>query len=95
MLTLIAVLLTAGGMLAGFAVVGFLGNWGSVPDHDSIRFLQLLAATGRNALYAALLLHLFGHALTNSPPAFWWAATALALTTYLTRTSNTIVPATA
>lgn len=95
MLTLIAALLTAGTLLAGSGVAGFLGNWHSGPDHDSIRFMQLLAATGRKALCAALLLHLSGHALPNTPPAFWWATTALALATYLTRTSNTIVPATA
>lgn len=93
--TLVASLLAAGTLLAGFGVAGFLGNWRSGPDHDSIRFVQVLSSIGRNALYTAALLHLLAHALPNTPPALWLAAIALAFATYLTRTTNTIVPAAA
>lgn len=91
--TLTALLLTLSVLLALFGVAGFAGNWTSSPDHDSLKFVQAAAKTGRYCAYTALTLHALGHALPTAPAALWFAAGALAATTYLTRTSNAIVPA--
>ena len=92
MLTVLALLLAL--VLALFGVAGFAGNWTSVPDHDSLRFVQGAAKTGRYCAYTALALHTLGHALPTAPAALWFAVGALAATTYLTRTSNRIITAT-
>ena len=91
--TLTALCLILSVLLALFGVAGFAGNWTSTPDHDSLRFVQAAAKTGRYCAYTALALHTLGHALPATPAALWFAAGALAATTYLTRTSNRIVPA--
>lgn len=91
-LTLLALLL--GPVLAAFGVAGFLGNWTSTPDHDSIRYLQTLAATGRRMTYAGLALYLIHHGLpTGDTLLALLCAAAIALATYLTKTTNQIVPA--
>lgn len=90
--TLTALCLILSVLLALFGVAGFLGNWTSVPDHDSLRFVQAAAKTGRYCAVAALALHTFGHALPTAPAPLWFTVGALAATTYLTRTSNRIVP---
>ena len=91
--TLTALCLILSVLLALFGVAGFAGNWTSTPDHDSLRFVQAAAKAGRYAAYAALALHTLGHALPTAPAALWFTVGALAAATYLTRTSNRIVPA--
>lgn len=91
-LTLLALLL--GPVLAAFGVAGFLGNWsGQAPDHDSIRYLQTLAATGRRMTYAGLALYLIHHGLpTGDTLTALLCVTAIAAATYLTKTTDIIVP---
>lgn len=91
-LTVLALLLTL--ILAAFGVLGFVGNWTSAPDPDSIRFTQFAAKAGRYCAYTALTLHTLGHALPTAPAALWSTVGALAATTYLTKTSNQIIPTT-
>lgn len=90
--TLTALTLALGALLAAFGVLGFLAVWPAA-DHDSLKFVQAAAKAGRYCAYAALALHTLGHALPTAPAALWFAAGALAATTYLTKTSNAIVPA--
>lgn len=90
--TATALLLTLGGVLAAFGVLGFLGNWTSHPDHDSLRYLQALATTGRRLTAAGLLLYVLHYTASGPVLALLTLAAALALATYLTRTSNTITP---
>lgn len=89
-LTVLALLLAL--VLALFGVAGFAGNWTSVPDHDSLRFTQWAAKAGRYCAVGALALHTLGHALQSAPAALWFTVGALAATTYLTKTSDRIVP---
>ena len=91
-LTVLALLLAL--VLALFGVAGFAGNWTSVPDHDSLKFVQAAAKAGRYCAYAALALHTLGHALPTAPAPLWFTVGALAATTYLTKTSNQIIPTT-
>lgn len=92
--TVTALLLAVGGVLAVFGVLGFLGNWQS-PDHDSLRYVQALATTGRRltaaglALYALYALH---YSASGAALLGLLLAALLAAATYLTRTSNTIIP---
>lgn len=90
-LTVLALLLTL--ILAAFGVLGFVGNWTSAPDPDSLRVTQVAAKAGRYCAYGALTLHTLGHTLQSAPALLWFATGALAAATYLTRTSNRIVPA--
>lgn len=91
--TATALLLTLGVLLAAFGVAGFLGNWSSTPDHDSLRFVQALATTGRRLTYTGLALYVLHYSASGPALALLLAAAGLALATHLTRTSNTIVPA--
>ena len=91
--TLTVLMLALSVLLALFGVAGFAGNWASVPDHDSLRFVQAAAKAGRYAAYTALALHTLGHTLQSAPAPLWFTAGALAAATYLTRTSNAIIPA--
>lgn len=89
MLTITALLLTLGALLAAFGTAGFALNW-QAPDHDSLVYVQALAATGRRCIYAGLLL-----AVHHEPPAaLLFALAMLAAASYLTRTSNRIIPTT-
>lgn len=91
--TITLLLLSLGPVLAAFGVAGFLGNWTSTPDHDSIRYLQALAVTGRRMAAAGLALYLLHHGLPTGDTLLALACVAaLALATYLTRTTNTLVP---
>lgn len=65
--TATALLLTVGTVLALFGVAGFLGNWSSGADHDSIRYLQTLATTGRRAITTGIAVHLLTHGLPTGP----------------------------
>lgn len=86
-------LLTLGPVLAAFGVAGFLGNWTSAPDHDSLRYVQVLATTGRRMAYAGLLLYLVHHGLPGGDTLLALACVAgIAAATYLTRTTNRIIP---
>lgn len=88
--TVLALLLAT--LLALFGVLGFAGNWTSQPDHDSLTIVQAAAKAGRYCAYLALALHTIGHTLTGSPALLWFLTGALAAATYLTRTTNTIIP---
>jgi predicted MFS family arabinose efflux permease len=92
--TLTLLLLTLGPVLAAFGVAGFLGNWsGQAPDHDSLRYVQTLATTGRRMAYAGLALYLLHHGLpVGDTLTALLCVAGIALATYLTATSNTIVP---
>lgn len=92
--TLTLLLLTLGPVLAAFGVAGFLGNWcGNAPDHDSIRFAQTVATTGRRMAYAGLALYLIRHGLPSGDTLLALLCIgALAACTYLTRTTNAIIP---
>ena len=93
MLTITLLLLALGALLAAFGTAGFLGNWTSTPDHDSIRYVQTLAATGRRMAYTGLALYLIHHGLPTGDTLLALACVAgAAAATYLTATSNTIVP---
>lgn len=94
MLTITLLLLTLGALLACFGVAGFLGNWSSTPDHDSLRFVQALATTGRRLTYTGLALYVLHYSASGPALALLLAAAGLALTTYLTKTSNQIIPTT-
>lgn len=90
--TATALLLTLGALLAAFGVLGFLAVWPAA-DHDSLRFVQALAATGRRSTYTGLTLYVLHYSASGPALALLLAAAGLALATYLTKTSNTIVPA--
>ena len=90
--TLTALALILSVLLALFGVAGFAGNWTSTPDHDSLRFVQAAAKAGRYCAYTALALHALGHALPTAPALLWFTVGALTAVTYLTRTSNQILP---
>jgi len=89
--TATALLLILGGVFAVFGVLGFLGNW-QAPDHDSLRFVQALATTGRRLTAAGLALYALHYSASGLVLALLLAAALLAAATYLTRTSNTILP---
>jgi len=93
MLTLTLLLLTLGGVLAVFGVLGFAGNWTSHPDHDSLRYVQALATTGRRMTAAGLALYALHYSASGAALLGLLLAALLAAATYLTRTSNTIIPA--
>lgn len=91
--TLTALLLVLGALLAVFGTAGFLGNWSSGADHDSLRFVQLLATTGRRMTAAGLALHIAASGLpAGALLTLLLAAALLAGATYLTKTTNQIVP---
>ena len=92
MLTLTLLLLVLGALLAFFGTAGFLGTWGSAPDHDSLRFVQVLAAAGRRLTYTGLALYALHYSAGGLALFALLLAGALALATYLTRTVNTIIP---
>jgi hypothetical protein len=94
-LTTTLLLLTLGPVLAAFGVAGFLGNWTSTPDHDSLCYVQTLATAGRRMAYAGLALYLAHHGLPGGDTLLALTCVALiAAATYLTRTTNLIVPTT-
>lgn len=89
----VTLLLTAGCLLSVAGLLGFLGNWISVPDHDSLRFVQALAATGRRATGAGITLRVLASGLPGGALLAITAITALlAAGTYLTATTNTVIP---
>lgn len=91
--TITLLLLTLGPVLAAFGVAGFLGNWSSGADHDSIRYLQTLATTGRRAITAGIALHTTTRGIPTGPLlTVLLCAAVLASATYLTSTTNTIIP---
>lgn len=90
--TLTALLLALGALLAAFGVLGFLGNWTSHPDHDSLRFVQAIATTGRRLTCTGLALYVLHYTASGPILALLLLAAGLALATYLTRTSNAIIP---
>lgn len=94
MLTITLLLLTLGALLACFGVAGFLGNWASTPDHDSLRFVQALATTGRRSTYTGLALYVLHYTASGPALALLLAAAGIALATYLTKTSKQIIPTT-
>ena len=89
--TATALLLTLGALLAAFGVLGFLAVWAAA-DHDSLRFVQALATTGRRSTYTGLTLYVLHYSASGPTLALLLAAAGLALATYLTRTSNQILP---
>jgi len=89
--TVTALLLAVGGVLALFGVLGFLGNW-QAPDHDSLRYVQALAATGRRMTATGLALYVLHYSASGAALLGLLLAALLAAATYLTRTSNTIIP---
>lgn len=92
--TATALLLTVGAVLALFGVAGFLGNWcGQAPDHDSLRYVQALATGGRRAITAGIALHTTTRGIPTGPLlTVLLCAAVLASATYLTSTTNTIIP---
>lgn len=91
--TVTLLLLVLGPVLAAFGVAGFLGNWSCGADHDSLRYLQILAASGRRLIAAGTAVHLLTHGLPAGPLlSILLAAALLAGCTYLTATTNTILP---
>lgn len=92
MLAITLLTLVLGAVLAAFGVVGFLGCWTTAPDHDSLRYLQVLAATGRRMTATGLALYALHYSAGGPALVALLLAAALALATYLTRTVNTIVP---
>lgn len=91
MLTVTLLLLTLGALLAFFGTVAFALNW-AAPDHDSLRFAQILASSGRRLAYTGLALYCL-HYSASGPALFALLLVGgLALATYLTRTTNAIVP---
>lgn len=94
MLTITLLLLTLGALLAAFGTAGFLGNWSCAPDYDSLRFVQALATTGRRLTYTGLALYVLHYSASGPALALLLCATGLALATYLTKTSNQIIPTT-
>ncbi|HZP54614.1 hypothetical protein [Actinocrinis sp.] len=92
MLTLTLLLLTLGGVLAVFGVLGFYGNWTSTPDHDSLRYVQALAAAGRRLTATGLALFVLHYSASGVALFGLLLAALLAAATYLTRTSNQIIP---
>jgi alkanesulfonate monooxygenase SsuD/methylene tetrahydromethanopterin reductase-like flavin-dependent oxidoreductase (luciferase family) len=92
MLTITLLLLVLGALLASFGMLGFYGNWTSTPDHDSLRFVQALAKTGRRLAYTGLALCVLHYSVGGPALAALLLVGALALATYRTRTTNTIVP---
>lgn len=90
--TLTALLLALGALLAAFGVLGFLGNWASHPDHDSIRYLRAVTLTGQTLTGTGIALHLAAHALPGLPAPLTAGLLLIAATGRLTRTTNTILP---
>ena len=87
-----ALLLILGAVFAVFGVLGFYGNWTSHPDHDSLRYVQALATTGRRLTATGLALYAFHYSASGAALLGLLLAALLAAATYLTRTSNTIIP---
>lgn len=90
--TLTALTLTLGALFVLFGVLGFLGNWSSHPDHDSLRYLRALAITGQALTTTGTIWHLTAHALPALPAPVTVGLLLLAATGHLTRTSNHIIP---
>ena len=91
MLTVTLLLLALGTLLASFGTAAFALNW-AAPDHDSLRFAQILASSGRRLAYTGLALYALHYSASGAALFALLLVGALALTTYLTKTSNTIVP---
>lgn len=92
MLTLTLLLLTLGALLASFGVLGFYGNWTSTPDHDSLRYVQTVAKTGRRLAAVGLALFVLHYHAGGIALLALIAVALAAAATYLTATTNTIVP---
>lgn len=93
MLTVTLLLLVLGALLAAFGLLGFLGCWPAA-DHDSLRYVQVLAKTGRRLVYAGLALYTLHYSASGVALIALLLVGALALATYLTRTTNRIITAT-
>jgi hypothetical protein len=92
MLAITLLLLVLGAVLALFGTAGFALNW-AAPDHDSLRFAQILAKSGRRLSAAGLALYALAHYGASGPTLIVLIAVGItAAATYLTATSNTIVP---
>jgi hypothetical protein len=91
MLTLTLLLLVLGALLASFGTAGFLLTW-AAPDHDSLRYLQALAKTGRRLAAVGLALFVLHYHAGGIALLALIAVALAAAATYLTATTNTIVP---
>jgi len=92
MLAITLTLLALGAALAFFGTAGFALNW-SAPDHDSLRFAQILAKAGRRLSVAGLALYALAHYGASGVTLIVLIAVGVtAAATYVTATSNTIVP---
>lgn len=92
MLAITLLLLSLGALLASSGTAGFALNW-VAPDHDSLRFAQALAKTGRRLAAAGLALYALHYSASGLALLALVLVAGCALATYLTATSNTIVPA--
>ena len=92
MLTITLLLLVLGALLASFGVLGFYGNWTSTPDHDSLRYLQAIAKTGRRLAAVGLALFVLRYHAGGIALIALIAVALAAAATYLTTTSNQIIP---
>jgi hypothetical protein len=92
MLATTLLMLGLGAVLALFGTAGFALNW-AAPDHDSLRFAQALAKTGRRLSAAGLTLYALAHYGASGATLILLIGVGVtAAATYLTATSNTIVP---
>jgi hypothetical protein len=91
MLTITLLLLALGALLAAFGTAGFALNW-TAPDHDSLRFAHLVAKTGRRLAAAGLALYVMHYSASGLALLALILVAGCALASYLTATSNAIVP---
>jgi|GEM_PF-3629874 len=90
MLAITLTLLVLGALLAAFGTAGFALNW-TAPDHDSLRYTQGIAKAGRRLSAAGLTLYALHYGASGPALIALLLAAALALATYLTRTTSTLL----